>query len=72
MYTHMHLQFMHTTLYAPQNAVLLAESVSVDEEQDSYVFPEAGELDGLAVSSGSSASVSIPRELLMGRAEGQH
>ena len=59
-------------MYAPYNAVLRAESVSLEEEQELYVFPEAGQADELDVSNGSSASITIPRQLLIDRAAGQH
>ena len=64
---------LHNIMYAPCNAVLRAESVSLEEEeqQETYVFPELGEADELAVSTGSSAAISIPRQLLMDRAAGQ-
>ena len=66
-----HIVVLHELycLYA-MNTVLRAESVSLEVEQDMYGFPEAGEAEGLNVSSGSSASISIPRQLLMDRANG--
>ena len=54
------------------NSVLRAESVSVKEVAEAYTFPEAGEVEGLAVSNGSFASISIPHQLLVDRAYGQN
>ena len=69
-HVYMYICMLH--MYAPCNAVLRAESVSLEEEQEMYVFPEPGEAEELAVSNGSSAAISIPRQLLMDRAAGQH
>ena len=39
---------------------------------EDYVFPEPGEADSLAVTNGSEASIIIPQELLVDRAEGEN
>ena len=52
--------------------MLRAESIPAVGMVEDYVFPEAGEADGLAVTNGSEASITIPQELLLDRAEGEN
>ncbi|CAI8057705.1 Adhesion G protein-coupled receptor L3 [Geodia barretti] len=50
--------------------VLRAQSLSVNNLNEDYVFPELGEVTGLAVTNGSSASILLPQELLSSRGMG--
>ena len=52
------------------NLVLQAESVDVEAERMVYEFPLAGEVVGLDTANGSEATISIPQELLIARANG--
>ena len=50
-------------------AVLRAESIDLEIEQaDEYVFPEAGEEEGLNLTNNNAAGITIPRALLLERA----
>ena len=51
--------------------VLQAESVDVDDQRKRFEFPVAGEVVGLDTINGSEASISIPQELLLARANGR-
>ena len=52
--------------------VLRAQSLSVNNLNEDYVFPELGEVTGLAVTNGSSASILLPQELLSSRGMGKY
>jgi hypothetical protein len=43
----------------------------VNNLNEDYVFPELGEVTGLAVTNGSSASILLPQELLSSRGMGK-
>ena len=49
-------------------AVLRAESIDLEVEQAEYVFPEAGEEEGLNLTNNNAAGITIPRALLIERA----
>jgi hypothetical protein len=53
-----------------ENIFLRAQSLSVNNLNEDYVFPELGEVTGLAVTNGSSASILLPQELLSSRGMG--
>ena len=38
--------------------------------EEDYMFPVPGEIEGLVLANGSSASISLPRELLSSRGSG--
>ena len=50
--------------------MLQAESVDVKTERNGYEFPVAGEVVGLDTANGSEATISVPHELLLARANG--
>ena len=51
--------------------VLRAQSLSVDNLEEDYVFPEPEDVTGLALTNGSSASILLPQELLFSRGMGK-
>ena len=50
--------------------VLQAESVDMETERKGYEFPVAGEVVGLNTANGSEATINMPQELLLARANG--
>ena len=52
------------------HTVLQADSVDVEAERQGYEFPVAGEVVGLDTANGSEATITIPQELLLARANG--
>ena len=62
---------LHTPLSISYTTVLQAESVHLEIGQIEYVFPEAGEAEGLNLTNSSAAGITIPRALLEDRASGE-
>ena len=58
------------TIYYCFDSVLQAESVDVEVERHGYEFPVAGQVVGLDTANGSEATINIPQELLLARANG--
>ena len=52
-------------------AVVRAQTISLDELEEGYVFPDLGEIEGVLFPNGSSASISLPQQLLSSRGMGQ-
>ena len=66
---------LYSVIYCPLKstryyAVLRAENVPLEDLEDSYVFPDAAEATGLALVNGSSASITLPNQLLRNRMTG--
>ena len=66
---------LHSVIYCPLKstcyyAVLRAENVPLEDLEDSYVFPDTAEATGLTLVNGSSASITLPNQLLRSRMAG--
>ena len=67
--------YYYSVIYCPLKstryyAVLRAENVPLEGLEDSYVFPDTAEATGLALVNGSSASITLPNQLLRSRITG--
>ena len=66
--------YIHEIYYSltinTSDSVLQAESVDLEAMRKGYEFPVVGEVVGLDTANGSEATISIPQELLLARANG--